>query len=72
MLDTIELLEAIGQDASLRYASTEDLTNLLEQTQASQVLTAAVTTGDSSRLSEEFGYKCMNPPQVTQIFFDDL
>jgi hypothetical protein len=71
MLDTIELLEAIGRDASLRHASTEELTNMLEQAQASVALTAAAASGDSSRLSEELGRKAMFTPQISQTFFDE-
>jgi hypothetical protein len=72
MLDTIELLEAIGQDATLRHASAEELTNILEQAQASRALTAAAASGDSSLLSEEFGQKAMYAPQISQTFFDEL
>jgi len=53
MTDTIDLLEAIGQDASLRYASTEVLTHVLEQAKASAAFTAAVAFGESSHLFEE-------------------
>jgi hypothetical protein len=67
MTDTIELLEAIGRDASLRHASAEELTKALEQAQASEALTAAVASGDNMRLSQEFGHKPMQAPQVTQI-----
>jgi hypothetical protein len=66
MSDTIELLEAIGRDASLRHASAEELTTILEQAQASDALTTAVASGDSSRLSEEFGHKPMHTPQISQ------
>lgn len=66
MSDTIDLLEAIGRDASLRHASTEELTNLLEQAQASEALTAAVALGDSALLSGEFGHKPNQAPQVVQ------
>jgi hypothetical protein len=66
MLDTIELLEAIGQDATLRHASAEELTTILEQAQASGALTAAVASGDSSRLSEELGHKPIHAPQIAQ------
>ena len=55
MTDTIDLLEAIGQDASLRYASTEALTRVLEEAKASAALTSAVAFGESSRLFEEIG-----------------
>lgn len=66
MTDTIELLEAIGRNASLRHASTETLTKLLEQEQASDALTAAVITGDGKQLFAEFGRLENAPPQSTQ------
>lgn len=66
MTDTIELLEAIGRDASLRHASAEELTSVLEHAQASAALTAAVASGDRMRLAEELGHKQMEPPQSTQ------
>ena len=69
MLDTIEMLEAIGSDASLRYASTVELTNVLEQGRATEALAAAVASGDASHLSQEFGDRPMFQPQSTQSFF---
>jgi hypothetical protein len=57
MTDTLELLETIGQDASLRHASAEELVNILEQAQASEALRAAVAAGDSTLLSAEFGHQ---------------
>ena len=66
MADTIELLEVIGQDASLRHASAEELAKLLEQAQASEALTAAVVSGNRSPLSEELGHKQYEPPQSGQ------
>lgn len=66
MTDTIELLEVIGRDASLRHASTEELAKVLEVAQASEALTAAVITGDSKQLSRELGNKPLEPPQATQ------
>lgn len=68
MLDTIEMLEAIGSDASLRYASTVELTNVLEKAQASAAFTAAVASGDTSRLDQEFGGRKMYEPQAVQTF----
>ncbi|HTV87133.1 MAG TPA: hypothetical protein VME63_17170 [Dyella sp.] len=67
MTDTIELLEAIGRDASLRHASAEELTKVLAQAHASEALTAAVASGDTMQLSKELGHKHMDPPQFTQI-----
>ena len=66
MTDTIDLLEAIGSDASLRHASAEELTKALEQVQASEALTAAVASGDHAQLSKELGNKPMKAPQSTQ------
>lgn len=66
MTDTIDLLEAIGRDASLRHASTEELTTMLERAQASEALTSAVVSGDSSRLSKELESPACVPPQSTQ------
>jgi hypothetical protein len=71
MGDTIELLEAIGRDASLRHASPEELTKVLEQVHASEGLKAAVTSGDSLQLSKELGHKHMDPPQTTQTGHED-
>jgi hypothetical protein len=68
MLDTIEMLEAIGSDASLRYASTVELTNVLEQAKATEALTAAVVSGDTSHLNQEFGCMTNLVPQSTQTF----
>ena len=65
MPDTIELLEAIGRDASLRHASVAELTNIFVA-QSPGTLTATMTSADSSRLSEKFGHKPKHAPQVSQ------
>ena len=64
MSKTIELLERIGQDASLRHASQEDLAQALDELNASEGLKVAVSSGDKSRLREELGPKHhpMQPP----------
>lgn len=67
MTDTIDLLETIGRDASLRHASPEELTKALEQAQASEALTSAVASGDCSQLSRELGHREIAPPQSTQM-----
>ncbi|WP_426284619.1 hypothetical protein [Luteibacter sp. E-22] len=67
MSDTIELLEAIGRDASLRHISAEDLADLLRQVQASEALTKTVVSGDRSWLSEEFGTILMHTTHISQI-----
>lgn len=66
MSDTIELLETIGSDASLRHASSEALSDVLQQAQASAALTAAVVSGDSTLLFAELGHKVNLEPQATQ------
>lgn len=60
MSKTIELLELIGQDASLRHASKEDLAQALDALNASEGLKVAAASGDKSRLEEELGNK--RPP----------
>jgi hypothetical protein len=66
MQDTIELLEAIGRDASLRHATSEELASVLEQAQASAALLAAAASGDGSQLSHDLGKEPLAPPQSTQ------
>jgi len=66
MPDTIELLEAIGRDASLRHASSEDLSDALQRSQASAALTAAAASGDRSLLASELGHKVNDVPQAIQ------
>ncbi|WP_082547453.1 hypothetical protein [Rhodanobacter sp. Soil772] len=65
MSDTIELLEAIGRNATLRHASVDELASILEQAKASEALKSAVAAGDSSLLSEEFGHQPNRVPQIT-------
>lgn len=64
MTDTIELLEAIGSDASLRHARADELKCALEQVQASGRLVTAVAEGNSALLRE--GYGLHQAPQITQ------
>ncbi|APG03885.1 hypothetical protein BJI69_08185 [Luteibacter rhizovicinus DSM 16549] len=70
MLDTLEMLEAIGSDASLRYAPTVDLASALENAKAIEALTEAVVSGDITRLRQDFGGSQMHAPQISQSFFD--
>ncbi|HTM28640.1 MAG TPA: hypothetical protein VL097_04705 [Rhodanobacter sp.] len=65
MSNTIELLEAIGNDASLRHASSDELTNRLQQLGASDALKAAASSGDSAALYAELGQVPMQQPQIT-------
>lgn len=67
MKDTIDLLEAIGGNASLRHTPADELARLLEQGQASPALVAAAASRDSSKLSAEFGQQSNLPPQSVQM-----
>lgn len=71
MTDTMDLLEAIGQDASLRYASSGALADMLEAADASEALRAAVASGDSAWLSQEFGTVVMHGSQTSQTGFEE-
>ena len=73
MTDTIELLERIGGNASLRYAPAEELAGVLEQERASEALTFAVAHGDSSLLCAALGGSPNVAPQIIQApgFEDD-
>ncbi|GAA0262630.1 hypothetical protein [Rhodanobacter caeni] len=65
MSDTIELLEAIGNDASLRHAPRQELASRLQQLGASPALTAAASSGHSEALYAELGHMPMQQPQVS-------
>lgn len=67
MKDTIDLLEMIGGNASLRHAPADELAHLLEQGQASSSLVAAAASRDSSMLSAEFGQQSNLTPQANQM-----
>lgn len=62
MTDTIELLETIGRDASLRHASGETLAQALNTLQASEGLRQAASSGDSRHLAQELGPRTDPPP----------
>jgi hypothetical protein len=59
MSDTLELLERIGANASLRHASADELAAILATMEASDALKAAAQTGDGSLLRTELGHKPM-------------
>ncbi len=64
MSDTIELLDAIGRDASLRHAQSEELTRRLIEAGASPALKNAAATGERSPLIEELAPRQNQQPQV--------
>lgn len=55
MTNTIELLEAVGKDASLRHASGEQLAQALGGMDASTGLKMAAASGDSRHIAQELG-----------------
>ncbi|BFI95535.1 MAG: hypothetical protein RSP_10450 [Rhodanobacter sp.] len=59
MTDTIDLLEAIGSDASLRYGQTNELMDVLEEVQVSAKFAKAVVLGDGTPLREGLGFNQM-------------
>lgn len=65
MRDTIDLLEAIGHDASLRHASAEELAQVLENAGASEGLRQSVASGDAAALIRELGLRAMHTEQST-------
>jgi hypothetical protein len=65
MRDTIELLEAIGHDASLRHASTDELMQVLDKAEASEGLRQSVASGDAAALVHELGLRAMHTEQST-------
>jgi hypothetical protein len=67
MRDTIDLLETIGGNASLRHVPADEMARLLEQGQASPALVAAAASGDGSVLSTEFGQQSNLTPQAIQM-----
>lgn len=64
MLDTLDTLEAIGQDAGLRYAAPEDLTAASALAEASDALKTAIREGNGLALANEFGSRVMQLVQV--------
>ena len=66
MMDTIELLEVIGSNAALRYASAGDLTSVLDGVKASTALLSAAAIADRSMLAVEFGDKVYYATESTQ------
>jgi hypothetical protein len=66
MRDTVELLEAIGRDASLRRASPDELARALEAEGASPGILEMAIHGDSSALTAELGLKHMHVEHQSQ------
>jgi len=75
MTDTIQLLETIGGDASLRHASGDDLARTLSGMDASEALKQAAAAGDRAYLAQEPGFERLATPNraenVSQTVPDD-
>lgn len=57
MSNTIELLEAIGSDASLRHATPEALLQTMASLDCSAMLLEAIERGDGDALKPELGHR---------------
>lgn len=66
MRDTVELLEAIGRDATLRHASPEELVRALEAANASAGLRELAANGNGTILTEELGIVQMHVEHQSQ------
>ena len=66
MRDTVELLEAIGRDAKLRHASSQELVQALEAADASAGLRELAANGDSTTLTKELGLVQMHVEHRSQ------
>lgn len=75
MTDTIELLETIGGDASLRHASGDEFARILAGMDASEALKQAAAAGDHTYLAQEPGFERLVTPNraenVSQTVPDD-
>lgn len=65
-MDTIELLETIGSDASLRYAAADELKDVLERARADAGFVNAVVAGDCSSLEAQFARPVTPMSHVSQ------
>lgn len=67
MHDTIDMLEAIGQDASLRHADSETLVANIALGAASEALKTAILRGSRAELLAELGEQPMQAMQGIQM-----
>ncbi|MFK2905324.1 hypothetical protein ISP17_15280 [Dyella ginsengisoli] len=67
MHDTIDMLEAIGKDASLRYADGETLASDAALDAASDALKMAILSGQRGELWAELGAQPMQAMQGVQM-----
>lgn len=67
MHDTIDMLEAIGQDASLRYADGETLADHGTIETGSEALKGAILRGSRADLLVAMGLQPMQSTQISQM-----
>ena len=72
MSDSIDFLEAVGRDASLRRLPPDELARRLKEIGASDVLARAAERRDGRVLSEEFGIRVMHEPNGTITPFREM
>ncbi len=71
MLNVIDFLERMGQDAHLRHASRKDLGLALADVQFDSELQAAILAGDQQGLEALLGVKnvcCVQCPSISQLY----
>ena len=66
MTDSIDLLEAVGRDASLRHLPPDELARRLKAAGASEELAGAVVERSSALLSKEFGLSLIHISEPTR------
>jgi hypothetical protein len=71
MSDSIDLLEAVGRDASLRRLPPDELAQRLKAAGASAVLASAAEQRDGSVLCAEFGSRVLVGPNHGNDSFHD-
>jgi hypothetical protein len=72
MSDSIDFLEAVGRDASLRRLSPDQLAQRLKEVGASDVLAAAAAQRNGRLLAQEFGVRVMHEPNGTITPFREV
>ncbi|KJV37288.1 hypothetical protein [Luteibacter yeojuensis] len=72
MSDSIDLLEAVGRDASLRRLPPDLMASALREAGATDALAEAATTGDPRALAGEFGARSMMAAQTYQTPYRDI
>lgn len=70
MSDSIDYLEAVGRDASLRRLPPDELAQRLRDAGASEVMASAAAQRDGRLLVQEFGTRAMHEPNLVDHGFE--